>query len=1021
MRKVSSYKCPECGMRFKSLSAWGDHLDRIHNGTVPKGYSYARYFYYCTTGKTAGSCVQCHKPTEWNETTGKYSRYCSDPKCKQAYVKTAKKRMVDKYGKSHLLNDPNKQREMLDARSSVYRFRDGGTVKFLSSYERDFLMTAEFTLGLKSKDIIGPSPNTYVYMYEGKEHFYIPDFFIHDLNLEIEIKDGGDDPNNHPHMQIDRAKERLKDEMMIKNPSVNYFKVVDKKYDDFYKFLLDCKLAIDDDVKAKLVEQLAAVESTGQGEILYHGSNGKHRILKAQISPAYPTMKAVYASPSYEFALAYCGLPWDDLQINQSFYNGKHVLTEITEGAFDKVFNCPGYIHCLESTDFRKFRSNEYTCPHDVRPYSITKIDNVMRAIEKSNTTLYRYPDLPPFIRDREEYNRDKRALYGIGEPALESGIYDVSFKDPKEAYDVIKKRVKYTEFTKLLTPAQTFEHGKGSCHDQAKLAYAFLMRSGVTPKLNFFISYREGDEVGGDTHTFVTYKKGNSIYWFETAWEGECGIHEYPSIEALRASILERHRKTSNGKKYPELEFTTVSPEKLKPGMKLDEYVNACLGKTANEQASDEPWKDAEYHAFYKLKHDEWEKNFNRCKHLYEREKIEYNHQYADRMRKERMDEFNEIWKKKEEEFIRRKKIEYWSKPANESALTASERTDFGLPDLKKYPMPDEKHVLLAIQYFNHVDEDRERELAENIIKRMKELKIAHVNVGEKNRFAKYYKPTEDSVMTDWCASEPGMGLVAMESGRGDGFYTPIRLNSNQWCTYRGKKYYPLYIILLRNISPLGSVIRAYTKEDFSHSSLSFDPSMQDCYTFGNKLLKEGKMSRRSFGTAHESFDGKSGRFSYPSNTVYHIYVMFFDEKQIKAVRNTVDNIFTHHSDYQYNIEGLFSYIFNKPKTDPNKLFCSQFVSLVINSGKPGILTKDPSMYTPVGLTTLRGVFDVEEGTIGTYDKTTVEKRTKRIFEKIIETENFAALEHTNLLYNADWEDSDNINISGGFYFPEE
>lgn len=777
MRKVSSYKCPECGMRFKSLSAWGDHLDRIHGGTIPKGYSYARYFYYCTTGKTAGSCVQCHKPTEWNETTGKYSRYCSDPKCKQAYVKTAKKRMVDKYGKSHLLNDPKKQREMLDARSSVYKFRDGGTVKFLSSYERDFLMTAEFTLGLKSKDIIGPSPNTYVYMYEGKEHFYIPDFFIPDLNLEIEIKDGGDDPNNHPHMQVDRAKEKLKDEMMIKNPSVNYFKVIDKKYDDFYKFLLDCKLAIDDDVKAKLVEQLAAIES------------------------------AVY-----------------------------------------------------------------------------TGLDT------------------------------------------------------PEEVYAYMRKNIKYAEFTKYKSIEDTLKSHRGSCHDQAAVAYMFLKSVGVKPKLNFFIAYRDGDDVGGDTHTFITYEYGNSIIWFETAWSGAEGIRKYPDMTALKKDITTRHLKTSNGQKYPKLEFTSVSLNKLEVGMNLGEYVNACLGESANE-----------------------------------------------------------------------------------SALTASERTNFGLPDLKKYPMPDEKHVLLAIQYFNHVDEDREKELADNIIKRMKELKIAHVNVGEKNRFSKYYKPSEDSVMTDWCASEPGMGLVAMESGRGDAFYTPIRLSSNQWCTYKGKRYYPLYIVLLRDISPLGSVIRAYTKEEFSHSSISFDASMQDCYTFGNKLLKEGKIVKKSFGTAHESFNGNSGRFSYPKNTVYHIYVMFFDERQIKAVRKTVDNIFTHHNDYQYNIEGLFSYIFNKPKTDPNKLFCSQFVSLVINSGKPGILTKDPSLYTPVGLTALRGVFDVEEGTIGTYDKTVVEKRTKRIFEKIVENENFAALEHTNLLYNADWEDSDSINISGGFYFPEE
>lgn len=192
MRKVSVYKCPVCGMRFKSLSGWGEHIERLHPDTIPDGYSVARYFYYVDTGKTHGSCVQCHKPTEWNETTGKYSRYCSDPNCKKKYCAEAKKRMIDKYGVPHLLNDPDQQRKMLASKSKPYKFRDGGSVLYLSSYEKDFLMTCEFVLGLKSKDIMGPSPHTYTYMYEGKQHFYIPDFYIPDLNLEIEIKDGGD-------------------------------------------------------------------------------------------------------------------------------------------------------------------------------------------------------------------------------------------------------------------------------------------------------------------------------------------------------------------------------------------------------------------------------------------------------------------------------------------------------------------------------------------------------------------------------------------------------------------------------------------------------------------------------------------------------------------------------------------------------------------------------------------------------------------------------------------------------------
>jgi len=63
-----------------------------------------------------------------------------------------------------------------------------------------------------------------------------------------------------------------------------------------------------------------------------------------------------------------------------------------------------------------------------------------------------------------------------------------------------------------------------------------------------------------------------------------------------------------------------------------------------------------------------------------------------------------------------------------------------YGLPDKKKYPMPDRDHVLSAIRFFNYVDPLDERKLAKAILKRMDELGITDINVGEVNRFKQYY-----------------------------------------------------------------------------------------------------------------------------------------------------------------------------------------------------------------------------------------------------------------------------------------
>lgn len=64
-----------------------------------------------------------------------------------------------------------------------------------------------------------------------------------------------------------------------------------------------------------------------------------------------------------------------------------------------------------------------------------------------------------------------------------------------------------------------------------------------------------------------------------------------------------------------------------------------------------------------------------------------------------------------------------------------------YGLPKLKKYPMPDKRHVKSAIRFFNYVSPAQEEELARAIIKKMKKygLKFTDFTVGNENRFIKY------------------------------------------------------------------------------------------------------------------------------------------------------------------------------------------------------------------------------------------------------------------------------------------
>lgn len=80
------------------------------------------------------------------------------------------------------------------------------------------------------------------------------------------------------------------------------------------------------------------------------------------------------------------------------------------------------------------------------------------------------------------------------------------------------------------------------------------------------------------------------------------------------------------------------------------------------------------------------------------------------------------------------------------EAKLSAESRNDlpdkkFGLPEHRKFPLNDETHVRKAIQFFKFCPEKDRSVLANNINKRMKELKITS-NVSAKNPLSEFVKP---------------------------------------------------------------------------------------------------------------------------------------------------------------------------------------------------------------------------------------------------------------------------------------
>lgn len=373
------FECKLCGdghERFKTIEGLYSHLERKHNDEIPPDWSVEQFAYYLKTGKKHGTCVICKGKTKFNPKTGKYYRLCENPKCKEKNREIFEKRMIGKYGKVSLLDDPEQQKKMLANRSisGEYTWSDGSKKTYTGSYEYDFLRFLDVLMDYPSRDVITPSPHTYYYEYEGKKHFYIPDVYIESLNLEIEIKDGGDNPNTHHKIQdVDKVKERLKDQVLLSQTSVSYIKITNKSYDTFMKYLMELKNQYNKlDKKEKFTPIFILAENYNEeilGEIVTEADentdytdgvsdetemntgNGSLSVYYACDTTGLKTIKpskdangseCIYASPFKEYA-ATKGLKLNNSQLSISSKVGEEISMNVKlldkEANVDRVFS----------------------------------------------------------------------------------------------------------------------------------------------------------------------------------------------------------------------------------------------------------------------------------------------------------------------------------------------------------------------------------------------------------------------------------------------------------------------------------------------------------------------------------------------------------------------------------------------------------------------------------------------------------------------------------------------------------
>ena len=226
------YSCPYCDEKM-IRGDLVEHIQDEHEMMIPQGYSAARVVYDHINGKNYGTCFICgDKVYEWDDKLWRYKNLCNKKSCRDA---------VHKKALNNNLNNPEKQKLMLQNRkiSGEYIFSDGQKRSYTGSYEKKTLQFMDKAMNISADDIVTPGP-TFDYWYKGEKHTWITDIFYIPAMLVIDVKDGGDNPNNRP-MESYREKQIEKEKAIQRDGKYNYLRLTNNDFGQLLSAIADIR------------------------------------------------------------------------------------------------------------------------------------------------------------------------------------------------------------------------------------------------------------------------------------------------------------------------------------------------------------------------------------------------------------------------------------------------------------------------------------------------------------------------------------------------------------------------------------------------------------------------------------------------------------------------------------------------------------------------------------------------------------------------------------------------------------
>ena len=168
------------------------------------------------------------------------------------------------------------------------------------------------------------------------------------------------------------------------------------------------------------------------------------------------------------------------------------------------------------------------------------------------------------------------------------------------------------------------------------------------------------------------------------------------------------------------------------------------------------------------------------------------------------------------------------------------------------------------------------------------------------------------------------------------------------------------IYIVLTHTGTLLSRLIRSYTKDEFSHVSISLDSQLNEMYSFG----RLNPYNPFWGGFVHEGIEfGTFKRFKLTRTKIYSLEIEDDKYQKIVGLINYIKNTKQLH---KFNVIGLFAVGFHKKIKKQKSFYCAEFIKYVME--KADIKTDLPDIVKPEDFKNIKELQEIYGGLLRKY-----------------------------------------------------